>query len=54
MASYNSVIAKEVYTNSLEGRYLPSSSVLKAYQKHKGFESFIGKLNDPKRSKKPY
>ena len=45
MATYSlGGIDGEIATNSLEGRYLPSSSALKGY--YKDCASFIWKLND--------
>ena len=40
------VIESEVHTNTIEGRYLPSSSALKAYNKYKICMSFIWEPND--------
>jgi hypothetical protein len=40
------VMDREVENNSLKGRYLPSSSALKAYYKHKCCVSFIWELDD--------
>jgi hypothetical protein len=44
MANYNSELL--IDTNSLEGRYWPSSSALKIYHKCKGFVSFIWEPSD--------
>ena len=47
------VIDREIDTNSLEGRYLPGSSTLKAYHKRKSFASFIWELNDLRWGRNP-